>query len=111
MILDLLRPQLWWILQLMGCIGVYIAFVPSRTLGLCWKSYLFYLAISITTCSWMFLKSFELAPSFLQAWFIGTAGLAICGFLGSMFYFGETISIVNYIGAAITLVGAVLLIL
>jgi len=111
MILEFLKPQLWWILQLVGCAGVYIAFVPSRTLGLCWKSYLFYLILAITTFSWMFLKSFETAPSFFQAWFVGTASLALCGFLGSLFYFGETISTVNYAGATISLIGAVLLIL
>ena len=59
MILEFLKPQLWWILQILACVFVYIALVPSRTLGLCWKSYLFYITISITTCSWMFLKSYE----------------------------------------------------
>lgn len=111
MILEFLKPQLWWILQVLACVFVYIALVPSRTLGLCWKSYLFYITISITTCSWMFLKSFEMAPSFIQPWFIATASLALCGFLGSLFYFGEAVSVTNYVGAVISLIGAALLII
>ena len=112
MILEFLKPQLWWILQVSACVFVYIALVPSRTLGLCWKSYLFYMTISTTTCSWMFLKSYELASihaSFFQAWFIGITVLSLCGFLGSLFYFGEVLSITKYIGATVSLIGVVLL--
>ncbi len=111
MILEFLKPQLWWILQLVGCVGVYIALASGRIFGLCWKSYLFYVTISTVTFSWMFLKSFEIAPSFFQAWFIGTASLALCGVIGSIFYFNETVSVINYVGAGISLIGATLLIL
>jgi len=109
--LELLKNQLWWILQITGSVGVYFALIPGRKFGLCVKSYIIYMIIAATTASWMFLKSYQLAPSFFQAWFIGTAALGLIGFLGSFFYFKEVISIANYVGAATGLLGLYLLIL
>ena len=111
MILDLLKSQLWWILQITGSLGVYFALIPGRKFGLCPKSYIIYLIVAATTCSWMFLKSYQIAPSFFQAWFMGTAALALLGFLGSIFYFKETVSMLNYAGAVLGLAGCTLLIL
>jgi hypothetical protein len=109
--LELLKNQLWWILQITGSVGVCCALIPGREFGLCVKSYIIYIIIAITMLSWMFLKSFQLAPSFFQAWFVGTTSLALLGFLGSLFYFGETVSIVNYIGAGLGILGSVMLII
>jgi len=111
MFLDILKNQMWWILQITGSIGVYFALVPGKKYGLCWKSYLTYVFFATTVCGWMFLKSYETAPSFFQPWFLGTALLALIGFLASMFYFGETINTINYVGAVLGLTGCVLLIL
>jgi hypothetical protein len=111
MILEFLKPQMWWILQILGSIGVYFALVPGKKYGLCWKSYLTYVFFATTVCGWMFLKSYETAPSFFQPWFLGTALLALIGFLASIFYFEETISIVNYVGAAFGIMGSIMLIL
>lgn len=111
MFLDILKNQLWWILQITGSLGVYFALVPGRKFGLCVKSYLIYIIIAATTASWMFLKSYQLAPSFFQAWFVGTAALALLGFLGSLFYFGESVSITNYVGATLGIIGSAMLIL
>jgi hypothetical protein len=110
MILDLLKNQLWWILQITGSLGVYFALIPGRKFGLCAKSYIIYLIMAATTCSWMFLKSYQLAPSFFQAWFVGTAALTLLGFLGSAFYFKETIGFYNYVGAVIVVAGSAMLI-
>jgi len=111
MILEFLKNQLWWILQITGSLGVYFALVPGRKFGLCVKSYAIYIIIAATTASWMFLKSYQLAPSFFQAWFVGTAALALLGFAGSVFYFKEAISITNYLGAVACITGSALLIL
>jgi len=101
----------WWILQIMGSFGVYFALVPGKKYGLCWRSYLTYLFFASTVCGWMFLKSYETAPSFFQPWFLGTALLALIGFAASTLYFHEAISALNYIGAALGITGCILLIL
>jgi drug/metabolite transporter (DMT)-like permease len=109
MVLDLLKSQLWWILQITGSLGIYFALASGRIYGLCWRSYFTYVAIGTTTASWMFLKSYQLAPSFFQAWFVGTASLAIIGFIGSMFYFKESPTALGYFGALISLIGMCML--
>ena len=109
--LGFLKNHLWWVLQIGGSLGVYFALIPGRIHGLCHKSYIIYMIMAATTASWMFLKSYELAPSFFQAWFVGTAALALFGFFGSLFYFKEVVSVLNYIAAIMVLVGSGLLIL
>jgi hypothetical protein len=111
MVLDFLKGQLWWILQVTGSMGVLVALMYSRIHGLCLKSYIVYLIMTITTASWMFMKSYEIAPSFFQAWFIGTGALALLGFGANYFYFNEVVSVTNYVGAIIALAGSLLLIL
>jgi hypothetical protein len=111
MILDYLKGQLWWILQITGSIGVMIALTFGMIHGFCWKSYGFYMFMAGTTAGWMFLKSYETAPSFFHAWFMGTAALALLGFFTSKYYFNETLILPNYIGAVITILGSGLLII
>lgn len=109
--MDFIKGQLWWILQITGSIGVLVALVYGRINGFCWKSYIFYLILVTTTAGWMFLKSYDITPSFFQAWFVGTTSLALLGLGASYFYFNETISSTNYIGAGIALVGSLLMII
>jgi ABC-type enterochelin transport system permease subunit len=59
----------------------------------------------------LFILSYTKSPSFLQPWFLGTATIALLGFLASLIFFGETIVILKILGAALALAGAVLLIL
>ena len=110
MILDLFRSHQWWILQIVGSVGVYFALIPGKKYGLCWRSYLTYLFFASTICGWTFLKSYETAPSFFQPWFVGTALLALIGYLGSIFYFKESTCALYNFGAIITLIGACMLI-
>lgn len=109
--LEFFKSQLWWILQIVGSLGVFVALAYARVKGFNWNSYLVYILISISICSWIFLKSYEIAPSFFQAWFVGTTSMVLLGFLGSLFYFGETVSIINYIGAGFGILASVMLIL
>lgn len=111
MILELLKPQLWWILQLTGSIFVFVALSYGRIKGFNLNSYLVYMFITAISVSWMFLKSFELSPSFFQAWFVGTVALSLCGIGGSALYFKEAVSLTNYIGALLALTGSFLLII
>lgn len=109
--LNLLEGHLWWILQITGSMGVAVALTYGMIHGFSWKSFFVYAVLSITTFSWMFLKSYDVTPSFFQAWFVGGAALALLGFFTSKYYFNEVLILPNYIGAAITIIGSALLIM
>ena len=68
--------MIWWVLQIIGCIGVTIALTITRIHGLSWTSVLWFILIQSLIGSWVFAKSYEISPSFFQAWFIGIASLA-----------------------------------
>lgn len=109
--MEFVKGQLWWILQVIGSAGVCMTLAYSRIHGFCLKSYLVYVVMAITVMGWMFLKSYEIAPSFFQAWFIGTSALAIFGLSTSYFYFNEIINIPNYIGMVLVMIGSLLMII
>lgn len=109
--MEFIKGQLWWILQVTGSAGVLVALVYGRIHGFCLKSYIFYLIMCITIAGWTFLKSFEIAPSFFQAWFVGTASLALFGLGASYFYFNETVSVINNVGMVMAIVGSLFMIL
>ncbi len=111
MILDFFKGQLWWILQITGSMGVLVALTYGRVNGFCWGSYFVYMFMAATTAGWMFLKSYEIAPSFFQAWFIGITALSLLGFLTSKYYFNDAIILPNYVGALATMLGSALLII
>ena len=110
MVLKFLEGQLWWILQITGSMGVLVALAYGRSHGFTWNSYGVYMCMAATTIGWMFLKSYEIAPSFFGAWFVGTAALALLGFLASRYYFNEVLILPNYLGAITVLIGSALLI-
>lgn len=58
-----------------------------------------------------FIKSYALAPSFFQPWFLGTALISLTGFLGSWIFFGESISIIKMVGSLLAIIGSILLVL
>lgn len=111
MILDYLKGQLWWVLQITGSMGVLVALAYGRVHGFSWNSYGVYMFMIGTTAGWMFLKSYNISPSFFHAWFVGTASLALLGFLTSKYYFNEILILPNYIGAIIIMLGSGLLII
>jgi hypothetical protein len=109
--LDILKGQLWWILQITGSMGVLVALAYGRSHGFSWNSYGVYMCVAATTAGWMFLKSYEISPSFFHAWFVGTAALALLGFFASKYYFKEILILPNYIGVIIIMLGSGLLII
>lgn len=105
---------MWWILQILGVVGVAFMQAFNR-----WASqvkipfrliWMVDVIIEIIVAP-AFIKSYAIAPSLFQPWFLGTAIIAICGFVVGMVLFGEVITITKLIGAALVLAGAVLLIL
>jgi len=52
-----------------------------------------------------FLKSYRLAPTFIEAWYLGSGATAIMGFLVSYFIFHEPIRVVTILGIGMILAG------
>ena len=114
---------MWWIYQLVAIMCVTIALVFARWYGYAYTGKIGFLLGSSLLVPWAvkvgiefiaafaFIKSYNIAPSFLQPWFLGAAGLALFGFIVSLIFFGEAVSIVKILGALLAVVGSVLLIL
>jgi len=112
MVLDFLKGQLWWILQITGSMGILVALAYCKINGLSWNSYSVYMGVVAVTAGWMFMVSYSMPGTlFFNAWFVGTAALALLGFLASKYYFKEALLLPNYIGAILILLGSVLLII
>ena len=107
---------MWWIFQIIAVICVTAALAFGRWYGLNYPGQGIFIPWATKVgieflAAYAFIKSFTMAPSFFQPWFLGTAFLALAGFLGSLMFFGETIGMVKICGAVLSLVGAALLIL
>jgi hypothetical protein len=95
-------------------VGVTAALIFARWYGLNYTGTLIPWSVKVGIEPFValcFIKSYFLAPTFFQPWFLGTVLLALFGFLGSLIFFGETISIIKICGAVLSLIGAALLIL
>ena len=99
---------MWILLQLVGCALLATALAYMRQVGLTVNSWVFYVSVNVLYTSWAFSIAYKIAPSFLQVYFLGIALLTIFGFIGSIFYFKESVGIVNYIGAVLVFIGACL---
>jgi len=105
---------MWWITQILGVIGIAFMQVFNRWASIKKMSFvLIWMAdvlIEVVVAP-LFIKSYAIAPTIFQPWFLGTVVIALLGFLASMIFFGEVITITKLIGAVLALAGAVLLIL
>ena len=102
---------MWWILHIISCLLLTIVISYSRKYGLCFKSYMVYTSFMVLGNGWMIPIIFNKAPSFYLVWYLDMALLAVFGFLGSIFYFNEVISLINCIGIGFILIGVCLLVL
>jgi len=114
---------MWWILQITAIVCVSIALIFARWYGFAYTGKVGFLLGSSLFVPWAvkvgiefiaafaFIKSYAIAPSFFQPWFLGAAALALVGFLGSLIFFGEVVGTLKILGAILALVGSVLLIL
>ena len=105
---------MWWILQIAAITCVTIALIFARWYGLNYTGAFVPWSVKVGIefiAAFAFIKSYAMAPSFFQPWFLGAAGLALFGFLGSLIFFGEAISTLKILGASLAVIGSVLLIL
>jgi len=105
---------MWWILQTIGCLLIAGALTYARWYGINYTGLFNPWAVKVGAeliAAVCLVKSFAIAPSHFQPWFIGMAILSLSGFVGSMIFFGEIVGMVKICGAALVLVGAALLVL
>ena len=105
---------MWWIYQSVAVICVTAALTFGRWYGLHYEGILLPWAVKVVieiVAAYAFIKSFMLAPSFFQAWFLGTVLLSLFGFLVSLMFFGEVITMVKVGGVILALSGMFLLVL
>ena len=90
----------WILLQILGVASCAVAHAAGKYYGgLNLISFSIYSILSIAIAGWAFPKSYEFAPTFFQAFFVGTGALAIFIFIISFMMFHEAVSIWNIIGA------------
>ncbi len=105
---------MWWILQILAICCIVVAHTFNRWAALNGISFWIKWGVNVGVqgiAAPFFIFSYMLAPGFFQPWFLGTAAIALLGFLASLIFFGEMLTIIKIVGAALTLAGAVLLIL
>ena len=105
---------MWWISQVLAIFIIAVVHTFNRWAGMQGMSFIVRWLANVggqAIAAPLFILSYSLAPGFFQPWFIGTAVLAVIGFVASMIFFGEVITITKIIGAVLALAGAVLLIL
>jgi len=107
---------MWWIWQIVASICITIALSFSRWYVLNCPAQGIFIPWAIKVgaefiVAYAFMKSYVEAPSFFQPWFVGAVLLSLFGFLSSLIFFGEAINLVKIFGAALSLIGAALLIL
>ncbi len=105
---------MWWILQLIGIVGVVCIHTFNRWAGLHTINLMIKWGVNAGAqicIAPFFILSYQLAPSFFQPWFLGTVLIFFLGFLVSLFFFGEVLTITKIAGAAFAIISAVLLII
>lgn len=105
---------MWWILQIIGCLFIAGALTYARWYGINYTGLFNPWAVKVgaeVIAAIFLVKSFAIAPSHFQVWFIGMATLSLLGFVGSLIFFGEIVGAFKICGAVLVLVGAALLVL
>src|SRR6056297_251753 len=100
---------MWWITQIIAIFFIFLAQVLNRHFGLSFYGVTCYSMITVFILSWLLPLSYQLAPSFFQAYFLGIIALSVFGVIGSNLFFNDAISLINYIGIFLSLGGCVLI--
>ena len=103
--------NLWWILQVLACTAVYSNNILAKIYGLTWFTYGWNVGTCILITAWAFCYSYQISTTFIAPWFIATGVLSLYGFMGSLFFDIGILSWKQILGAILTLVGGVLLVL
>ena len=102
--------HLWWVLQIVGCAAVVAAQTVNRTWGFGIPSWIVYSLISVFVTYPAFGKSYTIAPTFFGAFFVGQTALNVLGGIASLLLFKDVITMSQWIGMALSVVGGYLLI-
>jgi len=101
---------MWWVLQIIGCVGVGGAQIVNRIYGVSVISWVIYSSIAMTITYFAFSKSYAIAPSFFGAWFIGQVSMNVVGLLIAFLIFKDIVSTTQWIGFVLSIIGGYLLI-
>lgn len=102
--------MMWWILQIVGSVGVVISQVVNRKLGVTIPSWMVYSLIAIFVTYPTFGKSYAIAPSFTSAWFVGQTALNVVGLVVGLMIFHDVISSTQWVGIGLSIVAGYLII-
>ena len=105
---------MWWILQFLAICGITAVHTFNRWAGIQGMEFItkWLINAGAQVCiAPLFILSYALAPGFFQPWFLGTALIGVIGFAVSLIFFGEVITITKIMGAVLSIIGAVLLVL
>lgn len=101
---------MWWILQIVGSLGVGGAQVVNRIYGVSVTSWIVYSLIAMSVTYFAFSKSYAIAPSFFGAWFVGQVSLNVIGLLIAFLVFKDSVLTTQWIGFVLSIVGGYLLV-
>jgi hypothetical protein len=96
--------------QIVGCIVLAVSLAYTRDVGFGLKSYAVYVAAEVVIIGWLFAYSYGKAPNLYTPWFIGTGCMVVFGLLLSHYWFGDVITIKNYVGIGTVVIGSILVI-
>jgi hypothetical protein len=90
---------MWIFWQVLAIAITSALFAVCRYMGLNIWSYLIYAGVCLGFTAWMFPKAYELAPTYFQAYWVGTAAFTLFTFIITFLVFHENISLLNILGA------------
>ena len=102
----------WILWGVMGaaCVALVNSFWRLNPWGLSFWPLLLLMVIPTTLgTQFGFLKFYQASPSFLTAWFLGSALTSIAGYVASVFIFHEQPNFANGLGIGLILFGGFLL--
>ncbi|RPI53457.1 MAG: hypothetical protein EHM49_04330 [Deltaproteobacteria bacterium] len=101
---------MWWVLQIVGCLGVCGFQVVNRTFGVGFNSWVVYALGSASITYFAFCKSYALAPNFVLPWVVGQAALNILGVVIGLAWFKDVVTTTQWVGIALSVIGGYLII-
>jgi hypothetical protein len=101
---------MWWILQIVGCVGVVVSQIVNRKLGVTIPSWVVYSIIATFVTYPSFCKSYAIAPTFMSAWFVGQTILNILGIVVGFMVFHDMVSTTQWVGIGLSIIAGYLII-
>lgn len=101
---------MWWILQLVGCLAVCGFQIVNRIYGIGSLSWGVYAIGSASITYFSFAWSFSHAPNFVLPWMVGQTALNVFGLVAGVMFFKDVVSVQQWIGVTLSVLGGYLLI-